>query len=103
MPVSSSHSPRCQPTARVVSRPLLDAKKRRHDLDVEREGALEPRIVDDAREAGGKAGSSWVSTVSGVSGRSKLAEHRFDHHAGRAVALDDGNETVGDVGMGIAA
>ena len=45
----------------------------------------------------GNVGSSWVSTVNGVLGRGKLAEHRLDQHARRAVALDDGNETVGDV------
>ena len=48
----------------------------------------------------GNAGSSWVSTVNGVARRGKLAQHRLDHHAGRAVALDDGDEAVGMLGIG---
>ena len=45
---------------------MLDAQKRRHDLDAELEGALEPGIVDDAGTSAGKVGSSCDSTVNGV-------------------------------------
>ena len=44
----------------------------------------------------GNVGSSCVSTVNGVLGRGNLAQHRLDHHARRTVALDDGNQAVGD-------
>ena len=76
---------------------MLDAHDGRHDLDVEREGALEPRVVEDARESGRKRGIVLGQHGERRARRGKLAEHRLDHHARRAVALDDGDETVGDV------
>ena len=76
-------------------RAVLDLEQGRHGDDVVVPGQREVCVVDDPVGGGGER-----RLVLG-DGRDRrpvgqVDEHRRDEHAGRAVLLDDGDETVGE-------
>ena len=71
-------------------------------MDAEREGAIEPGIVDDAGNVGRESGIVLAQDGERRACRSKLTEHWLDRNAGWAVALDDGDEAVRNAGYGHA-
>src|SRR3954447_23364332 len=65
----------------------------RHDLDLKTVRDVEPKIGFARRHRFRETGVVLrIDRQRGMAGH--FAEHRGGHHAGRAVALDDGNQTV---------
>ena len=94
-PVSASHSGRSQPSVRATTSPPRHAEQRRHGVDLERERDLELGVVDDLHAVRERR---VVLRVDGERERAvgEVGEHRRDELAGRAVALDDRDQPVGE-------